>query len=76
MGAALVEMATSFASAHGLERVHERASEIRAEVESLAQADADAYARVLESAADAARRRAVGPAGRRPWPMPSTSLCA
>jgi formiminotetrahydrofolate cyclodeaminase len=49
MGAALVEMATSFASAQGLERVHERAAEIRAEVESLAQADANAYGRVLES---------------------------
>jgi formiminotetrahydrofolate cyclodeaminase len=49
MGAALVEMATSFASAHGLERVHERARAIRAEVESLAHADADAYGRVLES---------------------------
>jgi len=49
MGAALVEMATSFASAHGLERVHDRAAEIRAEVESLAHADAEAYGRVLET---------------------------
>ena len=48
MGAALVEMATSFASAQGLERVHERAREIRDEVEGLAHADALAYGRVLE----------------------------
>src|SRR5436309_4207790 len=49
MGAALVEMATSFASAHGLERVRERAHEIRLEVSHLAHADGVAYAHVLEA---------------------------
>src|SRR5262249_30281607 len=49
MGAALVEMATSFASAHGLERVHERAAAIRRQVEALAHEDAAAYGRVLEA---------------------------
>lgn len=49
MGAALVEMATSFASAHGLERIRERAHAIREEVSGLAHADGRAYGRVLEA---------------------------
>ena len=49
MGAALVEMATAFGSAQGLEQVHERAHEIRAEVSGLAHADGVAYASVLEA---------------------------
>src|SRR5439155_22795159 len=49
MGAALVEMATSFASAHGLERVRDRAAEIRAEASTLAHADGEAYGKVLRA---------------------------
>ncbi len=49
MAAALVEMATSFASAHGLERVHDRAHELRLEVEGMAHADGVAYGRVLDA---------------------------
>jgi methenyltetrahydrofolate cyclohydrolase len=49
MGAALVEMATSFASAQGLEQVHNRAHEIREEVSGLAHADGVAYGTVLDA---------------------------
>ena len=49
MAAALVEMATSFASAHGLEAVRDRAHEIRGRVSELASADGRAYGRVLEA---------------------------
>jgi formiminotetrahydrofolate cyclodeaminase len=49
MAAALVEMATSFASAHGLEAVHDRAHRIREEVSGLAYADGRAYGVVLEA---------------------------
>jgi len=49
MAAGLVEMAASFASARGLERVRERAHELREEVSSLAYADGRAYAVVLEA---------------------------
>jgi formiminotetrahydrofolate cyclodeaminase len=49
MGAALVEMATSFGSAHGLEAVRDRAHEIRTEVSSLAYADGRAYGSVLDA---------------------------
>jgi methenyltetrahydrofolate cyclohydrolase len=49
MAAALVEMATSFASAHGLEAVRDRAHEIRARVSGLASADGRAYGRVLDA---------------------------
>jgi methenyltetrahydrofolate cyclohydrolase len=49
MAAALVEMATSFASARGLERVHERAAVLRAQVQVLAYADGKAYGVVLQA---------------------------
>jgi formiminotetrahydrofolate cyclodeaminase len=49
MAAALVEMATSFASAQGLEVVHDRAHRIREEVSGLAYADGRAYGVVLEA---------------------------
>ena len=49
MGAALVEMATSFGSAQGLEAVRDRAHEIRTEVSRLAYADGRAYGSVLEA---------------------------
>lgn len=49
MGAALVEMATSFASAQGLGTVRDRAHAIRAEVSALAHADGVAYGTVLEA---------------------------
>jgi methenyltetrahydrofolate cyclohydrolase len=49
MGAALVEMATSFGSAHGLDRVRARAHEIREEVSGLAHADGVAYGHVLQA---------------------------
>jgi formiminotetrahydrofolate cyclodeaminase len=49
MAAALVEMATSFASARGLERVHDRAALLRAQVQVLAYADGKAYGVVLEA---------------------------
>src|SRR5947209_11724001 len=49
MAAGLVEMATSVASAHGLEAVHERAHGIREEVSGLAYADGRAYGVVLEA---------------------------
>jgi formiminotetrahydrofolate cyclodeaminase len=49
MAAALVEMATSFASAQGLEAVHDRAHRIREEVATLAHADGRAYGVVLEA---------------------------
>lgn len=49
MGAALVEMATSFGSAHGLEPVAARAHAIRAEASALAHADGVAYGHVLEA---------------------------
>jgi methenyltetrahydrofolate cyclohydrolase len=49
MAAGLVEMAASFASAKGLERVRDRAHELREEVSSLAHADGRAYAVVLEA---------------------------
>ncbi|MDX6495767.1 MAG: hypothetical protein QOE17_1753 [Gaiellales bacterium] len=49
MGAALVEMATSFGSAQGLEAVRDRAHEIRTEVSGLASADGRAYGSVLEA---------------------------
>jgi formiminotetrahydrofolate cyclodeaminase len=49
MAAGLVEMATSFASALGLESVHERAHSIREEVSGLAYADGRAYGVVLEA---------------------------
>ncbi|MGN6380837.1 MAG: cyclodeaminase/cyclohydrolase family protein, partial [Gaiellales bacterium] len=45
--AGLVEMATSFASARGLERVHERAQALRRRVATLAHADGQAYGVVL-----------------------------
>jgi formiminotetrahydrofolate cyclodeaminase len=47
MAAGLVEMATSFASAKGLERVHERATALRVRVSELAHADGAAYGVVL-----------------------------
>jgi formiminotetrahydrofolate cyclodeaminase len=49
MAAALVEMATSFASAQGLEAVHEQAHRIREEVSQLAYADGRAYGVVLDA---------------------------
>ena len=49
MAAALVEMAASFASARGLERVRERAHELREEAASLAHADGRAYGVVLDA---------------------------
>jgi len=49
MAAALVEMATSFGSARGLERVHRRAGELRREVQLLAHADGEAYGVVIEA---------------------------
>jgi formiminotetrahydrofolate cyclodeaminase len=56
MSAALVEMATSFGSAHGLERVNKRAAQVREEAAALAHADGEAYGHVL-----AALREAPGP---------------
>ena len=47
MSAALVEMATSFGSAHGLEQVRARAHAIREEASGLAYADGLAYGEVL-----------------------------
>jgi methenyltetrahydrofolate cyclohydrolase len=47
IAAGLVEMATSFASARGLERVRERAHALRERVATLAYADGEAYAVVL-----------------------------
>jgi methenyltetrahydrofolate cyclohydrolase len=47
MAAGLVEMAASFASAKGLERVRDRAHALREEVSPLAHADGQAYAVVL-----------------------------
>ena len=49
MAAGLVEMATSFTSAKGLERVHERATALRHRVARLAYADGEAYGVVLEA---------------------------
>jgi methenyltetrahydrofolate cyclohydrolase len=49
MGAGLVEMATSFGSAHGLERINQRAAQLREEAASLAHADGEAYGHVLEA---------------------------
>ena len=49
MAAGLVEMATSFASAQGLESVHERAHSIREVVSGLAYADGRSYGVVLEA---------------------------
>ncbi len=49
MAAGLVEMATSFASAKGLERVNERSRALRIRVAALAHADGMAYAVVLEA---------------------------
>jgi formiminotetrahydrofolate cyclodeaminase len=47
IAAGLVEMATSFASARGLERVRERAHVLRERVATLAHADGEAYGVVL-----------------------------
>lgn len=47
MAAALVEMATSFGSARGLERTHERAHQLRLTVQQLAHADGEAYGAVI-----------------------------
>jgi methenyltetrahydrofolate cyclohydrolase len=59
MGAALVEMATSFGSAQGLEQVRDRAHAIREEVSGLAFADGQAYGSVLDALRmDAGERRA------------------
>jgi formiminotetrahydrofolate cyclodeaminase len=59
MSAALVEMATSFGSAHGLEPVRDRAHAIREEVSRLAFADGKAYGSVLEALRmDAGEQRA------------------
>jgi methenyltetrahydrofolate cyclohydrolase len=49
MAAGLVEMAGSFASARGLERVRDRAAELRGEVAGLAYADGAAYGDVLDA---------------------------
>jgi formiminotetrahydrofolate cyclodeaminase len=49
MAAALVEMATSFASARGLGHVRERAHELRMRVQALAHQDGEAYGHVLEA---------------------------
>jgi formiminotetrahydrofolate cyclodeaminase len=49
MAAGLVEMATSFASAHGLESVRARAHDIREQASGLARADGLAYGQVLEA---------------------------
>jgi methenyltetrahydrofolate cyclohydrolase len=49
MAAGLVEMATSFTSAKGLERVHERATALRHRVSLLAHADGEAYGVVLQA---------------------------
>src|SRR3954454_8979736 len=49
MAAALVEMATSFASAQGLESVRDRAHVIRRQASGLAYADGRAYGVVLEA---------------------------
>jgi formiminotetrahydrofolate cyclodeaminase len=49
MAAALVEMATSFASAQGLEAVRDRAHVIREQASGLAYADGRAYGVVLEA---------------------------
>jgi formiminotetrahydrofolate cyclodeaminase len=47
MAAGLVEMAGSFASARGLERVRDRAHELRNEVAAMAHADGEAYGVVV-----------------------------
>lgn len=49
MAAGLVEMATSFASARGLERVRDRARALRDEVARLAYEDGQAYGEVLDA---------------------------
>ena len=49
MAAGLVEMATSYGSARGLERTHERARQLRLEVQPLAHADGEAYGAVIEA---------------------------
>lgn len=49
MAAGLVEMASSFASAHGLSGVGGRAHALREEVSALAHADGQAYGVVLEA---------------------------
>jgi formiminotetrahydrofolate cyclodeaminase len=48
MAAGLVEMATSFASAHGLERINRRAAEVREEVAAMAADVAETGNRNLE----------------------------
>lgn len=59
MSAALVEMATSFGSAQGLEQVRDRAHAIREEVSGLAFADGQAYGSVLNALRmDAGEQRA------------------
>ena len=55
MAAGLVEMATSYGSARGLERTHERARELRLSVQTLAFADGEAYGAVLRGAAHGPR---------------------
>jgi formiminotetrahydrofolate cyclodeaminase len=49
MAAGLVEMATSYGSARGLERTHDRARQLRLDVQKLAHADGVAYGAVLEA---------------------------
>src|SRR6476469_10444454 len=72
MAAALVEMATSFASAQGLEAVRDRAHVIRGQASGLAYADGRAYGVVLEALR---WRRATS--GRRAWTKrcPGQSPC-
>ena len=49
MAAGLVEMATSYGSARGLQRTHDRARQLRLEAQALAHADGVAYGAVLEA---------------------------
>jgi formiminotetrahydrofolate cyclodeaminase len=49
MAAGLVEMATSYGSARGLERTHDRARQLRLDAQKLAHADGVAYGAVLEA---------------------------
>jgi formiminotetrahydrofolate cyclodeaminase len=49
MAAGLVEMAASFGAARGMDRVHERAHELRASVQGMAHADGEAYGVVIEA---------------------------
>ena len=75
MAAALVEMATSFASAQGLEAVRERAHVIRGQASGLAYADGRAYGVVLEALRMEKGDRADGAAWTRRCPARSPCRC-